>query len=95
MNVRNACLLVDPVERAVLGDIHRRMNPRAIESDKRHVEVADEIGVEKNSIGLLGYKEGKVEVEILQPPTVDLEKSVDRILDKYQDAFAEMKRLGD
>ena len=58
-------------------------------------EFADAIGVEKKSIGLLGYKDGKVEVEILPPPTVDLEKSIDRILDKYQDAFAEMKRLGD
>ena len=45
MDVPNACLVVDPVERAVLSDIHRRMNPRAVESDKRHVKVADEIGV--------------------------------------------------
>ena len=58
-------------------------------------EFADEFGVKKKSIGLLGYKEGKIEVEVLPPPTAELEKSVDRILDKYQDAFAEMKRLGD
>ena len=58
-------------------------------------EFADEFGVEKKSIGLLGYKEGKIEVEVLPPPTAQLENSVDRILDKYQDAFAEMKRLGD
>jgi len=45
MNVRNACLVVDPVERAVLGHIHRRVNPSAVESDKRHIAVADEIGV--------------------------------------------------
>ncbi len=58
-------------------------------------EFADEIGVEKNSIGLLGCKDGKIEVEILPPPSAELEKSVDRIFDKYKDAFAEMKRLGD
>jgi hypothetical protein len=58
-------------------------------------EFAENIGIEKKSIGLLSYKDGQIKVEILPPPTVDLEKSVDRILDKYQDAFAEMKRLGD
>ncbi len=58
-------------------------------------EFAETIGVEKKSIGLLGYKNGKVEVEVLPPPSPELEKSVDRIFDKYKDAFEEMKRLGD
>ena len=58
-------------------------------------EFAEKIGIEKNSIGLLEYKNGKIEVEILPPPGEELEKSVERILDKYKDAFAEMKRLGD
>ena len=58
-------------------------------------EFAESIGVEKNSIGLLGYKDGKIEVEILPPPSPELEKSIDRIFDKYKDAFEEMKRLGD
>ena len=58
-------------------------------------EFAESIGVEKNSIGLLGYKDGKTEVEILPPPSPELEKSIDRIFDKYKDAFEEMKRLGD
>ena len=31
-------------------------------------EFAESIGVEKKSIGLLGYSNGKVEVEILPPP---------------------------
>ena len=58
-------------------------------------EFAESIGVEKNSIGLLGCKDGKIEVEILPPPSPQLEESVDRIYDKYKDAFKEMKRLGD
>ena len=37
--------MVDPIERAVFGDIHGRVNPCAVESDKRHVEGAEEIGV--------------------------------------------------
>ena len=58
-------------------------------------EFAASIGVEKNSIGILEYKNGKVEIEVLPPPSPELEKSVDRIYDKYKDAFEEMKRLGD
>ena len=58
-------------------------------------EFAESIGVEKNSIGLLGYKHGKIEVEVLPPPSPELEKSVDRIFNKYKDAFEEMKQLGD
>ncbi|MCY7347499.1 MAG: hypothetical protein LH614_14945 [Pyrinomonadaceae bacterium] len=58
-------------------------------------EFAESIGVEKNSIGLLGYKDGKIEVEVLPPPSPELKESVDRIFNKYKDAFEEMKRLGD
>ncbi len=58
-------------------------------------EFAETIGVEKNSIGVLGYKDGKIEVEVLPPASPELEKSVDRIFNKYRDAFEEMKRLGD
>lgn len=58
-------------------------------------EFAEIIGAEKKSIGLLEYKDGKIEVEILPPPSAELEKSVDRVFDKYKEAFEEMKRLGD
>jgi hypothetical protein len=57
-------------------------------------EFAEKVGIEKNSIGLLGCRDGKIEVEILPPGSAELEKSVDRILVKYKDAFEEMKRLG-
>lgn len=58
-------------------------------------EFAESIGVEKNSIGLLGYQDGRIEVEVLPPPSPELEKSVERIFNKYKEAFEEMKRLGD
>ena len=58
-------------------------------------DFAKDIGVEKGSIAVLYGNNGKVETEIISPPTPELEKSVNRIYDKYKDAFAEMKRLGD
>ena len=58
-------------------------------------EFADAIGIEKESLGLLQYKDGQIKVEILSPPSLQLKKSSARIGEKYKDAFAEMKRLGD
>ena len=57
-------------------------------------EFAEAIGVEKNSIGLLGYKDGKVEVEIL-PPSEKIKEISERLGEKYKDFFEEIKRLGD
>lgn len=45
-------------------------------------EFVENIGVEKHSIGLLGYKDGKIEVEILPPPSLELKKSVTRLAEK-------------
>ena len=58
-------------------------------------DFSEEIGVEKGSIAVLSGSKGKVETEIIPPISPELEKAVDRIYDKYKDAFAEMKRLGD
>lgn len=58
-------------------------------------DFAKEIGVEKGSIAVLYGGNGKLETEIIPPPSPELEKAVDRIYDKYKDAFAEMKRIGD
>ncbi len=58
-------------------------------------DFTQEIGVEKGSIAVLSGSNGKVETEIIPPISPELEKSVDRICDKWGDAFAEMKRLGD
>lgn len=58
-------------------------------------EMAEAMGVAKGSLAVLHTKDGTFEVEVLPPPSPELERSVDRIHEKYIDAFAEMKRLGD
>lgn len=58
-------------------------------------DFTEEIGAERNSIGILQVSDGKIEVEVIPPPSSELERAIDRIHEKYKDAFAEMKRLGD
>lgn len=58
-------------------------------------EIAASLNVAEGSIATLQVKDGKIEVEILPPPSPELTKSSLRIFEKYKDAFAEMKRLGD
>lgn len=63
------------------------------------VELPDDftelVGAEKDSIGLLQIRDGKIEVEVLPPPSPRIREISERIAEKYKDAFAEMKRLGD
>lgn len=76
------------------------MNELTIQKSKRGwiIELpddfAEDVGAEKGSIAVLYGENGKIETEIIAPPP-ELEKSVDRIYNKYKDAFAEMKRNGD
>jgi len=58
-------------------------------------EIARAICVAEGSIALLHANEGHLEVEILPPPSIELVESVHRLSQKYEDAFEEMKRLGD
>lgn len=58
-------------------------------------EFTETIGIEKNSIGLLGYKDGKIEVEVLPPPSLEIKEISERLGNKYKEYFEEMKRLGD
>jgi hypothetical protein len=58
-------------------------------------EMASAMGVAEGSLAVLHTKAGTFEVEILPPPSPELERSVNRIHEKYKDTFAEMKRLGD
>ncbi len=58
-------------------------------------EMAQAMGVEVGSVAVLHAAQGTIEVEVLPPPSSELEASVRRIHDKYKDAFEEMKRLGD
>ena len=57
-------------------------------------DFASELGVPKGSIALMNARNGKIETEILSP-SPELEKTIDRIFNKYKEAFEEMKRLGD
>lgn len=57
-------------------------------------DFAAELGVAKGSIALMNARDGKIETEILSP-SPGLEKSIDRLAEKYEDYFAEMSIIGD
>jgi hypothetical protein len=58
-------------------------------------EMAQAMGVSAGSVALLHAAQGTIEVEVLPPPSPELDESARRIYDKYKDAFAELKRLGE
>ncbi len=58
-------------------------------------EIAQALGVPEGSIAILHANEGRLEVEILPPPSEELVKSVRRTSEQFKEAFDEMKRLGD
>ena len=57
-------------------------------------DFAAESGVAKGSIALMNARDGKIENEILSP-SPGLEKSIDRLAEKYEDYFAEISIIGD
>jgi len=58
-------------------------------------EFASELGVAKGSVALMNARDGKIETEILSPSSPDLDKTVDRLYEKYKDYFSEIKKIGD
>jgi len=58
-------------------------------------EMTHAAGVPDGSIVILYLKEGGISAEILPPPTEEMKRSVQESIDKFGEAFAEMKRLGD
>jgi hypothetical protein len=58
-------------------------------------DMAQALGVAEGSLAVMHIEEGGLQVEVLPLPSPDLKVSVRRIQEKYKDAFAEMKRLGD
>ncbi|MCI0486876.1 MAG: hypothetical protein L0229_09775 [Blastocatellia bacterium] len=56
-------------------------------------EMARAAGVAEGSIIVLYLKEGNVSAEIMPPATEEMKRSVRESIDKFKDAFAEMKRL--
>jgi hypothetical protein len=57
--------------------------------------MARTVGAAEDSFIAIYAKNGSLYVEILPPPSPEIEASVDRILEKYGEAFEELKRLGD
>ena len=58
-------------------------------------EMARAAGVVEGSLIVLSLKDGGVSAEILPPATEEMKRSVQESIDKFGDAFGEMKRLGD
>ncbi len=58
-------------------------------------EMAREAGADAGSSVILYLGEGGISAEILPPATAASKRSVQESLDKFKDAFAELKRLGD
>ena len=58
-------------------------------------EMAREAGVAEGSFLVLYLREGQVSTEIFPPPTEETKQGVRESINKFKDAFAEMKRLGD
>jgi len=58
-------------------------------------EMAHAAGVAEGSSIAFYLSDGAVAAEILPPASPELRAEVHRIADKFRDAFAEMKRIGD
>jgi hypothetical protein len=58
-------------------------------------EMAAILKVEPGSIALIYPKEGRLEAEILPPPSAELKEDFERLFNKYRDTFEALKRIGD
>jgi hypothetical protein len=58
-------------------------------------EMASLLQVAPCSIAILFPKEGRMDVEILLPPSTELQEDFERLYAKYREKVEELKRLGD
>ncbi len=58
-------------------------------------QMAHEAGVAEGSVILLHFNAGTLAAEIFPPADEATKRSVQQSIDKFGEAFAEMKRLGD
>jgi hypothetical protein len=58
-------------------------------------EMAREADVAEGSFLVIYLSQGGVSAEVLPPATDDVKESVRQSIEKFGDAYAEMKRLGD
>jgi len=56
--------------------------------------MAAELHVDPGSIVVLYPKRGVLETEILPPPSDELQSDFERLFDKYQKTFEDLKRVG-
>ncbi len=62
---------------------------------KIDAETRKQLGIAPKAIVIMHSNNGKIEVEVLPPPTPDLIVASDRLYRKYKDVSEELKRLGD
>ena len=58
-------------------------------------EMASEAGVAEGAFLVIYLADGHVSAEILPPATEEIKRGVEESINKFGEAFAEMKRLGD
>jgi hypothetical protein len=58
-------------------------------------ETRKRLGIAENATVIMHSKDGRIEVEILPPPTPDLVAASDRLYKKYKEVSEELTRLGD
>lgn len=58
-------------------------------------EMANATSFAEGSLITIYAKQGSLYVEVLPPPSPELKASINRICNKYKEAFEEMKRRGD
>jgi len=58
-------------------------------------EMAREAGVAEGSFLVIYLSQEGVAAEVLPPASDDVKESVRQSIEKFRDAYAEMKRLGD
>lgn len=59
------------------------------------LEMAAAMGVEEGSVIVLYPREGGMRYEVLPPLPPDMRASASQTCEEFEDAFAEMKRVGD
>lgn len=58
-------------------------------------EIASKEGYVEGSKVILTFRGGNIETQVLPPASEETRKEVSRIAGKYDEAFKELKRLGD
>ena len=58
-------------------------------------DFAEALGVAEGSIAIMYPIDGKIEFEVIPPPSPTLQAEIEEMYQEMKDVFAELKRLGD